>query len=1574
MLRADAADSPGEQWVYFVKMDSTKEKCIIHIETYDNDPTTLVTPKDYDSWLVLLDAARVRNHKPILQIAESLHEQEMPNICYHRQCRSRFTLKRDLNNFKRKSAENSEDDPGSSGAAKRHKRTPSTSRVYQPECIFCGKDKCLKGTSTREHLTLARQLRVDERLRQCAREKQDDKILAATSRDIVAAEAHYHKSCYKNYTRKTKKSQESRTSKNENEYEKAYNEVESEAYDDLFTFIRNEMLPDKLIVPVATLAARMENFMHSRGYRMNESTKKHIKRRLDSEVGDIFHIYKDEAGKLLAIPDSITMQDMVLENKNLRNELKTLRSKSSDIKCIIHQASSYVRTSIQESCMQSPWPYHPSDLKNESMNLPCLLQQLLTGILTGEPEKENPSQRVKLLIQSLGQDLIYATTRGKQKPPKHLLLPYAVKTLTGNTELIRMLNRLGHGISYSQLEENDTALCLQKLAATQNQTVVLPTPLQPYIFTNLAWDNIDRLEETLTGQGTSHRVNGIAVQRKIIGPLLPKPALPVIDKQKQRTISTQHTELETYIAGRRVGPQPLPPRTSNKDTDEAAESARNNNLIWIILRQSNIENKSIPSWTGFNINMRKDISIKEDILCYLPTINAPATELTTAFEILNQSEAIRTELQLPVIVIVVDQAIFAKISEIAWRHRVKYANVIIRLGAFHTICNALAVLGKRFMDAGLRDLCIESGVVSEGSVKGVLEGKMYNRAVRVHKLVYEALMRLIWEQFMSQLDEDEHVYLRVQNTLSQLTNKDLNQNVIGNLLVTQDFKDLKIMWSQFLNHLRKSNGDLSAFWMSYVDMVEDIILGLLRASREGNWELHLHAIRSLIPWSFAYDRTNYARYLPVYYAQMSALSETHPEVYEAFRDGCFSVQMSSTNPFGRLPVDQALEVTVNRDTQTPGGTTRFSLKSGAVKRYYITSEHRSAFLGQLRDMVHENKSDAVHYDLQHPRSEKDEEAVLGIVSAIESWVNPFSSQQDMMSISTAKTATPEVASDLLNALDVGEKCYTKFKQERLDFDPPVTQFFDTVKLNKLKTFSHMCRKKEVKTQTGRAVILKADRSLFGRIIVMAQSRNLQMADILSYPLGPMPWALATPEGLPRKTNKAILAKALYKDVTPEEEMPLNSASVIDGMMLVQKVKGDQNTFGDIAQTVFAMVMKEGGSSQRIDIVFDQYHELSIKNSERSVRGEQHGSSLQNVTPNQLVRQWRSFLNQSVNKTNFITFLVNEWKQQHYRSRLQQKVMFVTDADQCFKITQHGSEMVTDLSCTQEEADGRLLLHAAHAVKQGHPTVVISSDDTDVLILLVAFKNIICGHLYLKCGIKTRTKILSIDKVTATLGADICKGLVGMHAFTGCDSVSAFAGKGKTSSLKLMTTNKDVLDAFMELGSEWDLSQEQMERLEAVTCLIYAAKTPCVHVNALRYNLFCARKGEIESHQLPPSRDCLKQHAQRANYQSAIWRRCLQQNPHIPNPVGHGWKLEKEDGGDQLVIKWMDGQPVPEAVLDLLSCKCSKKCAIPRCVCLANGLKCTDMCKLQDCENRVSGGEDDDNNDETMLEMEDFEEY
>lgn len=78
-----------------------------------------------------------------------------------------------------------------------------------------------------------------------------------------------------------------------------------------------------------------------------------------------------------------------------------------------------------------------------------------------------------------------------------------------------------------------------------------------------------------------------------------------------------------------------------------------------------------------------------------------------------------------------------------------------------------------------------------------------------------------------------------------------------------------------------NNGQLSAYWISNIDIVEIALLGLLCAAREGNWDLHLSAIRTLIPWCFAYDKVNYARYLSPYLAEMTSLPDKNPEVYSA---------------------------------------------------------------------------------------------------------------------------------------------------------------------------------------------------------------------------------------------------------------------------------------------------------------------------------------------------------------------------------------------------------------------------------------------------------------------------------------------------------------------------------------------------------------------------------------------------------------------------------------------------------------------------------------------------------------------
>lgn len=143
----------------------------------------------------------------------------------------------------------------------------------------------------------------------------------------------------------------------------------------------------------------------------------------------------------------------------------------------------------------------------------------------------------------------------------------------------------------------------------------------------------------------------------------------------------------------------------------------------------------------------------------------------------------------------------------------------------------------------------------------------------------------------------------------------------------------------------------------------------------------------------------------------------------------------------------------------------------------------------------------------------------------------------------------------------------------------------------------------------------------------------------------------------------------------------------------------------------------------------------------------------------------------------------------FREELQQKVLYATVSDKCYRITSDGSNEVQALQCQQEEADGRLLLHAAHAAEEGYEGVILCSEDTDVFIMALAFHDKMGASLCQKCGTRTTTRIADVRKVAATHGIDVCRALIGMHsyAFTGCDTVSAFAGKGKTNVLKLLTT-------------------------------------------------------------------------------------------------------------------------------------------------------------------------------------------
>ena len=104
-----------------------------------------------------------------------------------------------------------------------------------------------------------------------------------------------------------------------------------------------------------------------------------------------------------------------------------------------------------------------------------------------------------------------------------------------------------------------------------------------------------------------------------------------------------------------------------------------------------------------------------------------------------------------------------------------------------------------------------------------------------------------------------------------------------------------------------------------------------------------------------------------------------------------------------------------------------------------------------------------------------------------------------------------------------------------------------------------------------------------------------------------------------------------------------------------------------------------------------------------------------------------------------------------------------------------------------------------------------------------------------------------------------------------------------SALKLLS-NQKYQDAFTQLGMQWTLADELMQSLEEFTCRLYATQSNITDVNELRYSLFHAKKGNVESGQLPSCKDSLYLHTARPNYQSAILHRSLKEYPQTPIPL------------------------------------------------------------------------------------------
>ncbi len=668
------------------------------------------------------------------------------------------------------------------------------------------------------------------------------------------------------------------------------------------------------------------------------------------------------------------------------------------------------------------------------------------------------------------------------------------------------------------------------------------------------------------------------------------------------------------------------------------------------------------------------------------------------------------------------------------------------------------------------------------------------------------------------------------------------------------------------------------------------------------------------------------------------------------------MQRTDRHGFSQVPVDQTIEQTLNRNTKTKGGIIGFSLKQGAVQRWLLTAHSRAAFVDKCRDMAGtRNDGSTAHKESSKTRMKRDEEDVKKVVEAINVFKDPFETSEELVSLSSGCVADEIITKDLMEAKERGKTALRSFVRDRLAAGS--TGFYDTLPKLKLKTFTNTAKSKAVKT-SNREVILKADRNLFARLLVIGQTpdenRKVDIRDLLAHELGPLPWSLAALDGSLAKTNKAVLSKLLEENVPVLPALPLSTCAIIDAMAVIQAMTSVPDKFGTLAERVFDRIVSLAGSdATRIDFVGDQYPVISIKNAERS-RRSQDGQIVVEIRSSQqrCPRQWKKFLSSGKNKTCLLQFLACEWARDSYIHKLGGRVVYVTNGSLCTRLmTSDGrvlSTAVPELYTEQEEADTRMLLHALHASDNGYRQLSIYSSDADVEVLACHHQRNIPARIVIVSGTQNNSRFVDISSVCNKLGEDVCEVLPGLHALTGCDSVSAFSGKGKTKAFRLVKENKQLRKLILPLGHNVPVRDEDAADVEEFVCCMYGKADK--DVNEVRYHLFCKMKN-VQSHHLPPTKAALEKHIQRANLQAYIWRNALEANPAVHSPVGNGWLLK----GQELIIDWTNRPPAPEAVMELVCCGCKGQCRSQRCSCVRGGMPCSDACLCEDssCTNRPS---------------------
>jgi len=245
--------------------------------------------------------------------------------------------------------------------------------------------------------------------------------------------------------------------------------------------------------------------------------------------------------------------------------------------------------------------------------------------------------------------------------------------------------------------------------------------------------------------------------------------------------------------------------------------------------------------------------------------------------------------------------------------------------------------------------------------------------------------------------------------------------------------------------------------------------------------------------------------------------------------------------------------------------------------------------------------------------------------------------------------------------------------------------------------------------------------------------------------------------------------------------------------------------------------------------------------------------------------WRSFLQDDSNKTEVCHFLAEKLSETETTS-----TVVVTKGEDA--ISNKKTPLIAVAPRCHEEADTRIFVHARNAILGGSKSLIITANDTDVVIIAVSvlpsLQQLGLQSMWIAFGQAASARWIPVHEIVSAVGPQKASGILYFYAFTACDVVSAFHGKGKKSAWLTWDVCDEVSETFTKLSHcPTEVSDDDLQKLEKFVVLMYDRSRAATGVDEARLDLFARNQRSYDA--IPPTTAALKEHAKRAANQAVI---------------------------------------------------------------------------------------------------------